>query len=160
MPAATVSHEDTRTVIRLAGRIDHTSVADFASAFMSLRGTVVLNLRDVTSITSYGMGLLMRHLTAITDKHRVEFAECSETMVDQFQMLQFSCYGRITSFKARYACARCERTDSIMLDVRRDLQVTAATRTVRSPEFPCRCGGRLVVDDSLEFVIQHVEPRS
>ena len=106
-------------------------------------------------ISSYGVGLLIRQLSAISREHKVEFAQCSETMVDQFQMLQFSNYGRITSFQARYACPRCDRQDLKMLDVA-TLKVDKRTHTVLSPEFPCACGGKLVVDDSLEFVIDHI----
>jgi anti-anti-sigma regulatory factor len=155
-PLATVTHGGDRTEIRIVGTLDHTGAAEFEQAFTSLRGTVVLNLGGITRITSYGVGMLMRHLAAIGNQHKVEFAECSETMVDQFQMLQFSRYGKITSFHARYACTRCGRNDVVLLDLQRDLKVNAATRDVRSPEFPCACGGRLIVDDSLEFVIEHV----
>jgi anti-anti-sigma regulatory factor len=154
-PIATVTHGTDRTEIRVVGTLDHTSAVEFEQAFTNLRATVVLNLGGITRITSYGVGMLMRHLAGIGNAHKVEFAECSETMVDQFQMLQFSRYGRITSFYARYACTRCGRNDVVLLDVQRDLKVALATRTVRSPEYPCACGGRLVVDDSLEFVIEH-----
>ena len=42
-----------------------------------------------------------------------------------------------------------------MLEVAK-LKVDKRTDTVVSPAFPCACGGKLVVDDSLEFVIDHV----
>ena len=61
-----------------------------------------------------------------------EFARCSETMIDQFQMLQFRAYGRITSFRARYACPQCERTDSVLLEVDL-LTVDRKARTVVAP---------------------------
>lgn len=151
-----VTHADDRTEIRLAGTIDHMSAGELAHAFEHLRGTVCLNLREVIRISSYGVGLLMRHLAAISSQHKVEFAECSEAMVDQFQMLQFSRYGRITSFQAHYACARCNRTDVILLDIRSDLRVVLPARMVRAPEYSCPCGGQLLVDASLEFVIEHL----
>ena len=150
-----VNHSGDRTEIRLGGIIDHTSADEFAKAFQTLRATVCLNLREVTRISSYGVGLLIRQLSAISREHKVEFAQCSETMVDQFQMLQFSNYGRITSFQARYACPRCDRQELRMLEVAK-LKVDKRTDTVVSPAFPCACGGKLVVDDSLEFVIDHI----
>jgi anti-anti-sigma factor len=153
---AIVTHCGDRTEIRLAGTLDQTTGAEFSRAFETIRGTVCLNLREVIYISSYGIGLLMRQLAAINRDHKVEFAECSETMVDQFQMLEFSSYGRITSFQARYACARCGRPDVVLLDISRDLEVDVVARTVRSPEFSCTCGGRLTVDDSLDFVVEHV----
>ncbi|MBA3501524.1 MAG: STAS domain-containing protein [Myxococcota bacterium] len=156
MLEVTITHTADRTEIRLVGSIDHNSAQQFGKAFEGeLRPTVSLNLKDVRSISSYGVGLLLRHLSAISRQRKVEFAQCSETMVDQFQMLQFGHYGRITSFRARYACPRCERTDEVMLDVAK-LSVDRASRVVKSPDFPCACGGKLVVDDSLEFVIDHV----
>lgn len=156
MLAVTVTRSDDRTEIRFAGKIDHTSASEFSSAFEWLRGTVCLHLRQVTDISSYGVGLLIRQLAAISGQHKVEFAECSETMVDQFQMLEFSRYGRITSFQARYACARCDRTEVRLLIVR-ELAIDAAARSVRAPNYSCACGGRLLVDDSLEFVIEHAQ---
>lgn len=156
MLAVTVTRSDDRTEIRFAGKIDHTSASEFSAAFEQLRGTVCLQLRQVTYISSYGVGLLIRQLAAISGHHKVEFAECSETMVDQFQMLEFSRYGRIVSFQARYACARCGRTDVVLLVVR-ELEIDFTARAVRAPEFACSCGGRLLIDDSLEFVIEHVQ---
>jgi anti-anti-sigma factor len=150
-----VNHSANRTEIRFGGTIDHECAVEFGRAFEDLRGAVCLDLMEVKYISSYGVGLLLKHLSAISRQHKVEFARCSETMVDQFSMLQFSNYGRITSFQARYACPRCERTDVVLLEVKQ-LKVDVAARTVESPVYPCRCGGKMAVDDSLEFVIDHV----
>ena len=95
-------------------------------------------------------------MSAISREHDVEFAECTELMVDQFQMLQFSRYGKITSFQARFACAACGRTELRLLDVKRDLQIDVAAREVQTPPIACTCGGQLVVDDSLEFVLEYI----
>jgi len=155
MLTVTVESCGDRIVIHFAGRIDHASAEKFTGAFEKLRGTVCLNLRKVTYISSYGVGLLIRKLSAISSEHKVEFAECSETMVDQFQMLQFSRYGKITSFQARHVCARCNRMELVLL-TQRDLQIDREKSAVRSPAFPCVCGGQLAVDDSLEFMLDHV----
>jgi anti-anti-sigma factor len=144
-----------RTEIRLGGVIDHGAAEAFAQALEKLSSTVCLDLHDVQRITSYGVGLLIRHLSAISKNHKVEFARCSETMVDQFQMLRFSTYGRITSFQARFTCTRCQRSDLRLLEVAK-LAVNKAEQAVNPPVFPCTCGGDLVVDDSLEFVLEHV----
>jgi hypothetical protein len=42
-----------------------------------------------------------------------------------------------------------------MLEVAK-LSVDKAEGAVRAPVFACTCGGDLVVDDSLEFVVEHV----
>lgn len=150
-----IRHTDDRTEIELVGTINHASADEFAHAFVELRPNVVLDLHGVTSISSYGVGLLIRHLSPASKHHKIEFARCSETMVDQFQMLQFRAYGRITSFQARYLCPSCQRTDSALLEVDK-LVVEKPTRTVTAPSYACVCGGRLEVDDSLEFVVEHV----
>jgi len=152
----TIQHTADRSVIKLAGAINHTSADDFARAFEDLRPSVELDLHEVTSISSYGVGLLIRHLSPASKHHKIEFARCSETMVDQFQMLQFRAYGRITSFRARYACPQCQRTDSVLLEVDK-LAVDKRSRQVSAPVYPCVCGGRLEVDDSLEFVVEHTQ---
>jgi anti-anti-sigma factor len=149
-----ISQTAGRTELRFAGMIDHTSADEFARVFAELQPTIVLDLHDVTSISSYGVGLLIRYLSPASKHHKIEFARCSETMIDQFQMLQFRAYGRITSFRARYACPRCARTDSMLLEVDL-LTVDRTARTVDAPSYPCACGDRFVVDDSLEFVIEH-----
>src|SRR5688500_15871345 len=141
MFSAVVKQSEQRTEIRLAGTIDHTSTEDLARSLEKLAPTVCLDLHAVERITSYGVGLLIRHLSTISRNHKVEFARCSETMVDQFQMLKFSAYGRITSFQARYLCSRCQRTSSVLLEVKK-LEVDPASHEVHAPVFACHCGGR------------------
>ena len=155
MFSAAVKQSGHRTEIRLAGTIDHTSTEELARALEHLAPAVCLDLHAVERITSYGVGLLIRHLSVLSRNHKLEFARCSETMVDQFQMLKFSAYGRITSFQARYLCSRCQRTDSILLEVGK-LAIDTKTGEVRAPTFTCRCGGYSEVDDSLEFVVEHL----
>ena len=156
MLSVTVSHSDHRTELRFAGEIDHFGANAFADAFTTLRKTVSINFSGVRYISSYGVGLMLRQLSSVSREHDVEFADCTELMVDQFQMLQFSRYGRITSFQARFACAACQRTEVRMLDVKRDLRVDAASREVHASGLACTCGSQLVVDDSLEFILEYM----
>jgi anti-anti-sigma factor len=95
MLAVTVTHSGDRTEIQLTGEIDHFGASEFAGAFATLKKTVCINLGNVRYISSYGVGLMLKQMAAISREHKVEFAECTEMMVDQFQMLQFSRYGRI-----------------------------------------------------------------
>jgi len=156
MLSVTVNHADQRTELRFSGEIDHFGANAFADAFATLRKTVCINFKNVRYISSYGVGLMLRQMAAISREHHVEFAECTELMVDQFQMLQFSRYGKITSFQARFACAACGRTELRLLDVKRDLEIDVAAREVRARPIPCTCGSELVVDDSLEFVLEYI----
>src|SRR5262245_34710538 len=84
--------------LRLSGRIDESSAPQLESAFSKLHGRARLDLRDVERINSYGLGILMRLLDRLTKEAIVEFSRLSEVMVDHFQMLDFSRYGRIISF--------------------------------------------------------------
>lgn len=156
MLSVTVSHADQRTELRFSGEIDHFGAGAFADAFATLRKKVCINLGNVRYISSYGVGLMLRQMAVISREHEVEFAECTELMVDQFQMLQFSRYGRITSFQARFVCSSCQRTEVRLLDVKRDLRIDTASREVHVVALACGCGGELVVDDSLEFVLEYM----
>lgn len=118
------------------------------------RGTVRLNMAGVSRINSFGIGVLMRFLARVSAQHEVLFENCSEAMVDQFQMLEFSIYGRIKSFYILYYCERCEREERSLIDIARDIRVDSGTPQLA--ERQCRCGGLLAPEDSVEFVRDHI----
>ena len=155
--SADVNHDGTMTEIRFAGRLDELASGTLEAALGEMRTRVRINFREVTRISSYGIGLLMRCLGNASSGREIEFTECSEVVVDQFQMLDFSRYGRITSFYARYYCSRCDKQDEVLLVIARDLAIDRASSAVQAPEFACSCGGTSTVDDSLEFVIDHLD---
>lgn len=142
------------TTIVLAGVIDEAASQALSSAFTDVDGVVRVNFRGINRINSYGIGLLMKHLSQIFRDHRVEFVECSETIVDQFQMLDFSVYGRITSFMIRYFCPSCSAEEGRLLSIS-DVS-TGPDGTLGAPQFDCSCGGALRIDDSLEFLADHL----
>jgi ABC-type transporter Mla MlaB component len=149
-----VEHHGEETRLALAGRVDETAGSALEDAFRDLRQLVKMDLERVTRINSYGIGLLMRNLNRVSRDHAIEFERCSEVVVDQFQMLDFSTYGRITSFYARYVCDRCNREPSVLLDVATDIKVENGEVSART--YRCKCGGEMTVDDPLEFVLDHI----
>ena len=149
-----VEHEGNETRLALAGRVDENAAPALEQAFHQIRGLVKMDLERVTRINSYGIGILMRNLNRVSRDHAIEFERCSEVVVDQFQMLDFSTYGRITSFYARYICNHCNREPSVLLDVAADIKVDGDAVVARSHR--CKCGGEMTVDDPLEFVLDHL----
>ncbi len=148
-----------RTTIMIAGVLDETSQRALEAAFAELDDLIELNLRGVKRINSYGIGMLMKHLSRVSRDHRIEFVECSEMIVDQFQMLDFALYGRIKSLFMRYYCSRCRREDVKLLDLEQDIRVRDDGE-IMAPEYPCSCTGRLAADESLEFLADHLDERS
>lgn len=148
------SRDGELTTIVLVGVIDEAASEVLTSAFADVRGLVRINFRGIRRINSYGIGLLMKHLSQIVRDHRVEFVECSETIVDQFQMLDFSVYGRITSFVIRYFCPSCSAEEGRLLSIS-DVSL-GPDGALSAPEYKCGCGGALRVDDSLEFLADHL----
>ena len=155
--SAEVQHDGDDTEIRLRGIINELSDDALRGAFADARSTVRINLRDVRRINSRGLAILVRLLDELHEQYRIEYAECSEVIVDQFQMLEFSRYGRMVSFFIRYRCERCGNEESRLVDVARDVSVTPNLDRVAAPAQECSgCCGTLVVDDSLDFVLDHL----
>ena len=150
---AAIEHLDDETRIILVGLIDETAEPLMTRALSDLRRKVRIDFEGVTRINSYGVGLMMRGLSAIPNHHTVEFERCSEALVDQFQMLNFSGFGRITSFYVRFLCERCQRETSRLIVVKRD--ITVVKGEVETLPVPCICGGKLMADDPLDFVVDH-----
>lgn len=138
----------------VSGVIDERAGPLFDSVRDGISGTLRLNLANVSRINSYGVGVLMRFLSRVSAQHEVRFEYCSERLVDQFQMLEFSIFGRITSFYMLYYCERCQREERALIDVSRDVRLASGVPYLE--EKPCSCGGRLVPEDSIEFVREHL----
>ncbi|MBI2568994.1 MAG: hypothetical protein HYV63_18405 [Candidatus Schekmanbacteria bacterium] len=154
---ASVRHDPGCTEITLKGTIDEDSPQELDRAFRDLGPRVRICFREVTKINSCGIEELMKVLHEVANEHKVEFAECPEVIVDQFQMMDFSMYGRITSFFIRYLCDKCAAEKMLLLDVDRDLRIDHDTREVEAPTFDCSCGGTLRIDDYLDFLDDHID---
>src|SRR5262245_51497138 len=106
------------TEIVLIGAIDQNAAQTLEGAFARIEGRKVrISFRGVERINSYGISLLLRLLDKNARTHTVEFVECTEPIVDQFQMLDFSRYGRIKSLFVLYWCRSCGREDRILVQI-------------------------------------------
>ena len=140
--------------IVIKGVVDESAGPLFESVSRQISGTVRLNMAGVSRINSFGIGVLMRFLSRVSPQHEVFFENCSEAMVDQFQMLEFSIYGRIKSFYMVYYCERCDREERSLIDIARDIHVDSGIPHLH--EKRCRCGGLLAPEDSVDFVRDHI----
>jgi hypothetical protein len=149
-----VQRKSGTTIIALRGRITEEATEELERAFQDLSGIVCLDL-EVDSVNSYGFLTLVRLMDAAARRHTIEFARCSEIMVDYIQMLNLRKYGRLTSFFAIYICARCEREDLVLVDVAKDLQIDRERGSIEARVLRCGCGGALKIDEPLEFLLDH-----
>lgn len=144
------------TDLELRGSITEQAAFALEQAFLDLRGNVRIDFAGVDRINSVGLGILMRLLDVASRQHEIVYVNCSEVIVDHFQMLDFSRYGRITSFYSRYFCGRCHKQESRLLDVDR-LNIRPELGIVEAPTHPCDCGGTQRVDEALDFVVEHIK---
>ena len=151
-----VARSDGRSFVELSGVINETSRVALDQAFSDLEPAVVISFRGVTRINSYGIKLLVELLARVSLEHNVEFVECSETVVDQFLMIDFGRFGRFKSFILRYECEKCGSEQGKLVDVDRDIRRDARQRIV-APSFACRCGGTLLTEDSIDFLVDQLE---
>jgi len=104
--------------LRISGALDETAtlpeLVERAQA-----GRLVLDLAGVTFINSLGVRDWIRLQQAAQDRHvELELRRVAEPIVHQLNMI-IATRGRaqVTSFFAPYACDRCGREDSLLLDV-------------------------------------------
>jgi anti-anti-sigma regulatory factor len=151
-----VSRSDGRTFVELSGLINEMSRVALDQAFSDLERQVVISFRGVTRINSYGVKLLVELLARVSLEHSLEFVECSETVVDQFLLVDFGRYGRFKSFVLRYDCESCGGEQGRLVDVDRDIRRDGRHR-VTAPSFACKCGGTLFTQDSIDFLLDQLE---
>jgi anti-anti-sigma regulatory factor len=150
-----VAHTGDLTELHLIGVISEATAEIVEHAFRNLRRRVRLRLKDVKRINSFGVGVLMRVLNATSREHQLEYAECADIVVDQFQMLDFARYGTMSSFYARFVCDRCHQDRQLLIDIKTQLKKSAQGE-VEGPTHACACGGRQRCEDSLEFAAEHM----
>ncbi len=149
-----VEQAENASILTFAGLIDQAGTAAFEElSSATLKPLIEISFRGVTRINSYGIGLLMKFLGRRSRDHRIEYWECPEVIVDQFQMLDFSRYGRIRSFFVRYRCETCFHEELRLLNTG---DVRAEGSEVFAPVFPCTCGQKQEVDELLDFLLDHL----
>lgn len=144
-------------VVSLKGRLNESFRGSVVGA--SFADDVILDLRSVERITSFGVREWLSMLAATRDNIRsLHLVRCSEAVVDQLSMIRgFAGEGRIVSFFAPYTCEQCGSAVERLIDVERDAQ---ALRAGKAPETTCTtCGGHCSLDDDpsvLSFVRPHL----
>lgn len=145
------------SLVRLSGTI----AEDFPSQdFRHLQGSVLLDLENVTRVTSYGVTEWTRALDGL-EATFVGLFRCSPAVVSQLNMVAgFAGRAQVLSLFLPYLCAHCEHEWVILVSA-----VDAVDELRRGgPEpRPCaRCGERAELDDApasyLSFVASRPAP--
>jgi len=130
----------------LSGSIDETS-ALIELLSRAQHGSLVLDLAGVTFINSLGVRDWIRMQNEATRQGLViELRRVSEPIIHQLNMI-IATRGtaRVTSFFAPYACDRCGREESLLVDAVANAQRLA---TLEPPPMTCpECGGQMAFND-------------
>ena len=140
----TINAEDGQLV--LSGSLDETAnVIDLLS--YAKGGQLALDLGGVTFINSLGVRDWIRMLaTAQTKGLAVELRRVSEPIVHQLNMI-IATRGNatVTSFFAPYACDKCGREDSLLVDVA--AHATGLAKLEPPPQTCPECGAAMAFND-------------
>jgi len=133
-------------LVTMAGIIDER--ADLVSALSAaMASEVVIDLAGVTFINSLGVRQWIRFLATARDRRiAVRLRRVSEPMIHQLNMIDAArVSARVESFFAPYACDRCGREDTALLDAVTD---SASLSRTGAPSLPCpECSGVMVLND-------------
>jgi len=132
--------------LMLAGSIDET--ADLMGLLGQARGgRLALDLGGVTFINSLGVRDWIRmQATATQQGTAIELRRVAEVVIHQLNMI-IATRGtaRVTSFFAPYACDRCGREDSLLVDA---VASAAGLARLEPPPMTCpECGGPMAFND-------------
>ncbi|HEY5926629.1 MAG TPA: STAS domain-containing protein [Kofleriaceae bacterium] len=132
--------------LMLAGAIDETAGLMELLARAS-GGRLVLDLGGVTFINSLGVRDWIRMQTAASQQGiHIELRRVAEVIIHQLNMI-IATRGtaRVTSFFAPYACDRCGREESLLIDAVAHAQQLAQ---LLPPAMTCpECGGPMAFND-------------
>jgi len=130
----------------LAGAIDES--ADLMALLARAQGgRLVLDLGGVTFINSLGVRDWIRmQATATQQGVSIELRRVAEVLIHQLNMI-IATRGtaRVTSFFAPYACDRCGREESLLVDA---VANAAGLANLQPPPMTCpECGGQMAFND-------------
>lgn len=130
----------------LAGAIDETAgLMDLLARAQN--GRLVLDLGGVTFINSLGVRDWIRMQAAATQQNiQIELRRVAEVIIHQLNMI-IATRGtaRVTSFFAPYACDRCGREESLLIDA---VAHAAQLAQLQAPAMACpECGGPMAFND-------------
>jgi len=145
--------------LMLSGAIDETA------GLMELLGRaqggrLVLDLAGVTFINSLGVRDWIRMQAAATQqKIQIELRRVAEVIIHQLNMI-IATRGtsRVTSFFAPYACDKCGREESLLIDA---VASGAQLAKLQPPAMTCpECGGPMAFNDFPERYFSFLTPPS
>jgi anti-anti-sigma regulatory factor len=133
-------------LLLLSGAIDETAgLMDLLARARS--GQLVLDLAGVTFINSLGVRDWIRMQAAATQQGiQMELRRVAEVLIHQLNMI-IATRGtaRVTSFFAPYACDRCGREESLLIDA---VASAAQLARLQPPAMTCpECSGTMVFND-------------
>ncbi len=139
------------TVVTLRGRIDESF--DGAALGGSLSGTVLIDMKNVERVTSFGVREWLEMSKAIDeeDDTSVWLARCPEAVVTQMSLIRtFVGKAKLLSFQAPFLCDDCGASFSRVLDCEHD---APWFREGKGPLPHCpRCNGQAKLDDDPGFL--------
>lgn len=134
--------------LKLSGVIDEHADLSFLGGLAGPK--VVLNLRGVRRINSYGVRHWMEHIRKVPASVQMEVVEIPPPIVDQVNMVHgFMGRGKVVSFYVPYTCGNCE-------EYREQLVTSSEVRAKKAlPEVKCpACDSVMEVDDVEEQYLQ------
>ena len=128
-----------RVWLALRGNIDEHS--DFAPILAFQAKSLVIDLSEVLRINSIGVRHWMQFVNDLGNTE-VLFERCSVPIVQQLNMIaKFRGQGIVASVFAPYFCAKCEHSDTRLIELSGDIPKLDAA--MQCPQ----CGGTLEFDD-------------
>jgi hypothetical protein len=123
-------------------------------------GRLVLDLAGVTFINSLGVRDWIRMQAAATQqKIQIEMRRVAEVIIHQLNMI-IATRGtsRVSSFFAPYACDRCGREESLLIDAVANAQLLSK---LTPPAMTCpECSGPMAFNDFPERYFSFLTPAS
>jgi serine/threonine protein kinase len=141
-------------LLRLAGVLDERF--DSAQVFNDLPSVVVLDLAQVTRITSYGVRQWADAMKALPQSvHHLYVLHAPACYVDQLNMvLNFGGRAEVVSATALYFCERCQEERAISIDV---LNEHALLASGAAPPTPCpTCHIPMALEDDPQQAFRYV----
>jgi eukaryotic-like serine/threonine-protein kinase len=138
-------------IVRVSGTIDEKF--DRSKVFGSISGVVVIDLRNVRRITSFGVREWIRGIGGLSAS-TCFFVNCRPNIMAQFNMVpNFGGSGMVLSFFAPFRCTNCGEESEKLIDVR--TQFDTIRQGIVSAERCATCGGELEFDDVPEVFLAY-----
>jgi anti-anti-sigma regulatory factor len=143
------------TCLKFTGTIDEQFSGKAVAATVK-PGTLVLDLGDITKISSFGIREWVDFMNQVGQKvDELYLIELAPKIVDQLNMVaNFAGKGRVVSFYAPYRCDYCDDDRRRLLQVETDYE---AIKNMKPPVRPCEaCGNPEYFDEDPTSFFSHL----